>query len=370
MSHFAPLLLVVVTAALVVLPVIPALHEFGKRQDAGPLSTSRHDGKITNFAESLQCRLAPLQQQLEVCQAEAENLRTRVEGIEVLLVSRNGFNFDPEEMRKISAVLCGHPTCIPSGQIVESDVCSLGDLLVGERAVLRAGVASGDIVLGNDSAVLRWLHAGRTAHLQCGSTAHNRLSAGQSVVLARDSSFQHVHAPVIMALEMEREDSRSVTSENISKIVTELLSKTVAPATVSHLSDESLSLATRPRMRIQGDFRVPAGESLYANVITTGEFCVERGASFHGSAKSYKNTVIKEGASVHGSIACGGMAHIGPDSFLSGPLMVERDVHLSSGSCVGIPNSLTTITACSAYLSIGCRIHGTIWARVQGRVEA
>ena len=370
MSHFAPLLLVAVTAALLVLPVIPALHELSKRQDAGPLPTSRHDGRITNFAESLQSRLAPLRQQLEACHAKTENVRTHVEGIEVLLVGRDRFDFDPEEIRNISAVLCGQATCIPSGQIVESDVCSLGDLLIGERAVLRAGMASGDIIVENNSVVLRWLHAGRTAYLRCDSTAHNRLSAGQLVLLARGCTFQHVHAPAIVALETDRAENRSLTGENISSIVADLLPKTVAPAGISQLSDESPLLATRPRMRIQGDFRVAAGESVYANVITTGEFCVERGASFFGSAKSYKNTVIEEGASVHGSIACGGMAYVGPYSFLSGPLMVERDVHLAAGSCIGTPNSLTTIAACGAYLSVGCRIHGAIWARVQGRVEA
>jgi hypothetical protein len=122
-------------------------------------------------------------------------------------------------------------------------------------------------------------------------------------------------------------------------------------------------------MRVQGDFVLPAGERLCANVIATGEFRIERGAYFLGSAKSYRDTVIQDGASVEASIACGRTAYLGSGSFLSGPLMAEHDVYLSRGSCVGKPDSPTTIAACGARLAPGCRIHGTIWARVEGRVE-
>ena len=360
MSYWAPFLLVGITAVLLVLPVTPALHELRMRRDAGPLSTSRHDGKITNIAESFRSRLEPLREELEGCRIKHEVARTRWDGLEVLLVGHNAFNFDPEQMRQIAAVMCGEAAFIPSKRVVTADLWSLGDLHVGEEAVLRAVLASGDVTLGENSAVLRWLHAGGTVYLRRGSSAHNRLSADQAVVLNPGCAFQRVHARIIFVAQDDRRGHEF--AEGFAR-------KENNTAGAAKLPDDNQWFAARPRMRIHGNCVLPAEETLRANVITTGEFRMERGASFFGSIKSYKNTVIEEGASVHGSIACGGTAFVGPESFLSGPLMAEDDVYLSSGSCLGRPDCLTTVAASRVRLSPGCRIHGTIWARLQGSVE-
>lgn len=364
MSHWAPFLLLAITAVLLVLPVTPALQELRKRHDANALPTSRHDGKITNFAESLQLRLEPCREELEKCRAKGEIRRARVHGMELLLVGHSGFDFDPEEMQSIDAMMVSDAAFIPPGRVIDADVWSSGDLHIGEGAVLRAALSSGNVVLAPNSAVLRWLHAQGNVYLRLGSAANNRLSADDSIVLEPGCIFQRMHAAVIFAL-ASTPDQKGISSRDSSiRTVSQLISKTVARTT-----EQEHLFSPRQRMRVHGDFVLPAGESLCANVIATGEFRIERGASFFGSAKSYRNTVIEEGASVYGSIACGGAAHLGAGSFLTGPLMAENDVYVSGGSCIGQPDSLTTLAACTVRLAAGCRIHGTIWARVQGRVE-
>jgi hypothetical protein len=360
---------VVLTAVLLVVPVTPALHELCRRHDANPLLTSRHDGRIKNLAEAFQSRLEPFCQEWERCRAKEEIVPRRRDGIAVLLVGREEFDFDsePSEAKEcIDAVICAR-AFIPSGRVVDADVSSFGDLYLGEGAVLRAGLSSRDIILNPGSSVLRWLHACRTVYLRRGSTVHNRLSADQSIVLEPECVFQRMHAPVILALEDSRLASRDCSPPGTMPALDRNLD---APATPSHAPEESGLFAARPRMRVRGDFVLAAGESLCANVIATGEFHIERGACFFGSAKSYRDTVVEAGARVYGSIAYGGTAYLGTNSFLSGPLLAETDVHLSPGCCVGKPDSLTTIAACGAWIRPGCRIHGTIWARVQGKIVA
>lgn len=369
MAYWAPLLLVVVTAVLLVVPVTPALYELRRRRDANPLLTSRHDGRIKNLAESFQSRLQPFREEWERCRAKEEIVRRRRDGIAVLLVGREKFDFDSglsEAKERIDAVMCAR-AFIPCGRVVDADVSSFGDLHLGQGAVLRAGLVSGDIILDPGSSVLRWLHGCRTVYLRRGSTVHNRLSADQSIVLEPGCVFQRMHAPVILALEDPRLPARDGSTTGT---MPELERNLRASAIPSPAANESRLFAARPRMRIRGDFVLPAGESLCANVIATGEFHIERGACFFGSAKSYRDTVLEAGARVYGSIACGGTAYLGANSFLSGPLLAETDVHLSAESCVGKPDSLTTIAACGAWIRPGCRIHGTIWARVQGRIVA
>jgi predicted acyltransferase (DUF342 family) len=357
MAYWAPLLLLAITGVLLVLPVTPALQELRKRQDAGPLPTSRHDGRIRNFAESFQARLQPLRPELEKCAATKQQVRLRQDGLEVLLVGRESFSFDPEEMQHIQAVMCHHTACVPSGRVINADVWSFGDLDIAQGAVLRAGMAFGDIRLKRNGAALRWLHARGSVYLGEGSTAHNRLSADEAIVLESGCRFERAHAPIIVTTENGELSAEFITAANS------------VSASMGQESDPMEFFTARPRMRVQGDFVLPPGESLRANVITTGEFRVGRGASFFGSVKSYKDTVIEEGASVQGSIACGGTAYVGNDAVLSGPLMAEDDVQMSSGSCVGSPGRLTTLAACRVRLSPGCRVCGTIWARVQGIVE-
>jgi predicted acyltransferase (DUF342 family) len=254
--------------------------------------------------------------------------------------------------------MCRNTAFIPAGQLVNADIWSLGDLQVGPEAVLRAGLACGDVRLEQNSMVLRWLHSGAKVYVQQGSFAQNRLSADQSILLEPGCRFERLHAPTVLVSQRSQGESELLSASNAGAL------------TSAHESDDTDLFDARPRMRVQGDFVVPAGDSLRANVIATGEFRVERGASFFGSVKSYRDTVIGEGASVHGSIACGGTAYVGHEAVLSGPLMAEEDVYLSRGSCVGSLNCLTTVAACRVRLSRGCRIHGTIWARVEGRVES
>ena len=96
-----------------------------------------------------------------------------------------------------------------------------------------------------------------------------------------------------------------------------------------------LFTTSRPRLRIEGDFVLPPGETLDANVIATGEFHIGRGARLLGSAKSYRDTVIDEDACVHGSIVCGGTVWLGPRTFATGPVMAESDVLIARGARVG-----------------------------------
>jgi len=130
MPSWAPLALTSVTAALLALPVTPALYELWKRGDATPLPTSRHDGRIANFADVLRSRLEPLRPQLERCRSQRELLRTCIDGMDVLLVGCNSqdFDFDPRVIEGIDAVMFSQDALIPAERVVEADVYSDGAL--------------------------------------------------------------------------------------------------------------------------------------------------------------------------------------------------------------------------------------------------
>jgi hypothetical protein len=356
MSSWAPLALTSLTAALLALPVTPALYELWKRADATPLPSSRHDGRVANFAEIFRSKLQPLLPQLEQCRNQYELSRTCIEGMEVLLVGREDFDFDPRLTEGIAAVMLSEAALIPPGFVVEADVYTGIGVDLGERAALRAALCEGDIILGENSAVLRWLHADGSIFLRRGSTAYGRLSAGRSIRLEPECGFERMSAPQIITVDTDQRGNFPAKRD---------VCESEPPADVGDMFTSS-----RPRLRIQGNFVLPAGESLNANVIATGELRLGPGARLFGSAKSYKDTRLDEDASVHGSIVSGGTMHLGPRCFVAGPLMAEGDVLIARGSRVGGPDALTSVSSGGVQIAAGCQLHGTVWARVRGSVEA
>jgi hypothetical protein len=355
MWPWAPLALTTVTAALLALPVTPALYELWRRDDATPLPASRHDGRIANFAEVFRSRLQPLLPQLELCRNQRELSRTCIERMEVLLVGRDDFDFDPRLTEGIAAVMLAGAALIPPGYVVEADVYTDTGLDLGERAALRAALCEGDIILGKNSAVLRWLHADGSIFLRPGSTAYGRLSAGRSIRLEPGCGFERMSAPQITTVDADEEGT--VPS--------------LRAACELHPAADAGDMFTssRPRLRIQGNFFLPAGETLNANVIATGDVHFGRGSHLFGNAKSYKDIVVEEEACVHGSMVSGGTMRLGLGCFVAGPLMAESDVLIARGSRVGGAEAPTTISSQGVQIAAGCQLHGTVWARVRGNVE-
>jgi predicted acyltransferase (DUF342 family) len=368
MASWAPLGLISVTAALLAVPVMPALYELRKRGDVSPLPTSRHDGRIENFSEAFCSRVKPLLLQLQQCRAQRKVSRTNVDGTEVLLVGCDEFDFNSAQMRGVAAVVCIDPM-IPAGRIVPSDVYAEKNLTLGRGSAVRAAFAHGDITVSANSAILRWIHTQGRIFLAEGSAAYGRLSAAEVIYLRPGCSFQHMHAPSILTV---RGDGGSAGADlPMSDTRVNGAAKSVIPEVSEAgpiiMGDEPF--ASRRRVRVRGDFVLPPGETMNANVIATGDLRLASGSRFFGSAKSYRDTVVEQGASVGGSIISGRTVHLGARCFVAGPILAEREVVVSRGVRVGTLDALTTISCRAVRIASECQLHGTVWARVRGLVE-
>jgi hypothetical protein len=368
MAVWAPFALLLTTAALLVLPVAPALFELRQRRDASPLTTSRHDGRIANFAEHFRARMEPLRPEFEQCCRKGALRRISSHGMQVLLAGDDGFDFEAAWLKGIAAVMCNCAS-VPPYRMIEADLYAQRSLELGEGSAVRAGLSAGDIILGRNSTTLRWLHAYGDIYLREGSSALGRVSAGHSVRMEQGCGFQHVHAPEIICEGAANEDSfltPRCRTTGASQVAVLHLNPHVrrVPANVGYVC-----VPCRPRLRVQGDFVLDAGETINANVIATKQVRFGPRSRLLGSAKSYGDMEIEEGASVHGSLVCGGRVRLGPRCFVEGPILAEGDVVLSPGCRIGDSTALTTICCNAVRLSAECQLHGTLWARMGGRVE-
>lgn len=357
-TELAPFFLMMVTLGLLAVPIAPALYELKKRKDASPLPTSRHDGHIENFAEVFRGRVDQVRCVLQKCRDDEQIERVQVDGTEALLVGCEDFTFDRSVIDGVAALICACSVMVPADCAVDADIYAEEMLGLGDRSVLRAALCTGNLSLGEKSKVLRWLHADGNIQLLKGSAAFGRLSAGQSIRLLPGAIFQHMHAPSIW------------TGESLDSAHFPMrcgCESAEDPHVASGLS--SGTFAKRPRIRVKGDFVLPAGEALNANVIAAGKVHFERGTRFLGNLKSYGDVWIADDACTHGSIVCEGTIRIGSQCFADGPIMAEREIQIGRDSCIGRSEALTTISSRTVRIATGCEMHGSVWARLQGSVD-
>ncbi|HUO16407.1 MAG TPA: hypothetical protein VMX38_15585 [Verrucomicrobiae bacterium] len=357
-TEMAPFFLMMVTLGLLAVPIAPALFELKKRKDASPLPTSRHDGHIENFAEVFRGRVDQVRYALQQCRDEGKIEKVQMEGADVLVVGCKDFELDQKLMYGVSALIFAQSAQIPADCAVEVDIYAEEMLNVGDGSMLRAALSAGNVSLGENSKVLRWLHADGDIHLQKGSVALGRLSAGQSIRLRPGVIFQHIHAPSIST-------GHSRHSPHLPMHCGCESAEDPGPSSAFR----SRTFASRPRIRVKGEFVLPAGETLNANVIAAGDVRLERGTRFFGNLKSYGDVRIGEETCTHGSIVCEGTIRIGSRCFAAGPIMAEREIQIGADSCVGRSDAHTTISSRTVKISTGCEIHGSVWARLQGSVE-
>jgi hypothetical protein len=197
------------------------------------------------------------------------------------------------------------------------------------------------------------------------------LTAGQSIRLEGTCVFEHMQAPQILTVETDQSSSalQLPAAFDFAPSGSPHIRRGSADAGGDTSGDDRFA-SSRPRLRVQGNFVLPPGETLDANVIATGELRFGAGSRFLGSAKSYRDTVVEQDASVHGSIICGGTIRLGSRCFVAGPLMSEGDIAIERESQVGEAGALTTVSSSGVNIAAGCQLHGTVWARGRGTVEA
>ncbi|HKD90929.1 MAG TPA: polymer-forming cytoskeletal protein [Terriglobales bacterium] len=344
---WGPIALTAATSALIGASLAPAINELCKRRDAAPLPTRIDDGHITTFAESFRKRLAPFTAEIQRC---AER---RTNGVIVFPDCTRGLLIGVGELpsqiaEDVSAlVLCGDSNAIPRETELRCDVLAYSDLRSEAAATLRALLIAGDGWLGERCVVCRWLHCDGTLSVASGSTLYGRASAAREIRLSPLCRFARLHAPAIRFGDAE---TRPVPGR-------------VFP--MRSIVDVKLG-----RLLATGDFHLASGDVLQGHVVASGNVMIDRGSRILGSVKSHGRSEIGPDTEIHGSMVSSASLHLAGSSFLRGPVLAESELYIGPNTIIGSPESPTTVSAPRVRIAPGCIIHGSVWARYEGRVEA
>jgi cytoskeletal protein CcmA (bactofilin family) len=187
--------------------------------------------------------------------------------------------------------------------------------------------------------------AGQNTHL------YGRCSAEKFLYLSVGCRFERLYAPTIMT---------GLNACAMSDVP-------AAPAK----PQVKVTVMSRPhgRTRIRGDLHLGSGEMFLGDIIATGSIRVGAQSRIVGSAKGNADIELCEQGQIDGSLISSGTIRLAKNCILKGPVLAEEEIIIGAGARVGTPGSPTTISAPRIRIAPDCVIHGTIWARVEGRVE-
>lgn len=345
---FAVIGLILLTSALMVLPLLPALTELHNKSDALPLSViQQHTGEIRFFADGFRSYMKGLEPTLQECvRSGSHAVGNMPDGSEYLVLGRGEealfLPFREQNEFKPVIVVSGSDLLLPSETSFSKDIYSGASMIGGTNNRYRAILAEKDIRLGRDSSVMRWIHAVGEFSADPACHLYGRVSSDTGIRLSAECSFSRLNAPYI-AIGSDVDPAHD--PQQIPAVVT-----------------------TQQRLLHDGDFEIRAGETFVGNLVVRGRLRIGAGARVRGSVKCDKGLVLEPGASVEGSLISASIMQVGPDCKIRGPVIAEHTMLLQKGSRCGTLQDPTTVSAPNIQVEEGAVVFGTLWARDLGQV--
>lgn len=343
----APSLLFAATGAMLALPVMPALLELRRREDASAIPIQQHDGDIRNFASSFRRYIAPLLPLLEQCRrgGECETLPMRGANAAFLagILEERGRMLLHEHGRAGALVLCAVSLETEPGSIFTGDLYVAETLTTGAATIFRAVLGEGDIRLGTAAKILRWVHAEGSIYAATGCEFFGRLSAEKSIYLARGCRFERMRS---------------------ARIVVARGDECPANAAIPFPRELPARHSGAGRHRAHGSIEI--SEVHLGDLVSERAIRIARRSHVSGSLKSHGDTEIGEATIINGSAVSGRDLHIGRGCLVRGPVIAEGSVFVGAGAQIGSPSHPATITAQRIELAAEACVYGSVWAREYG----
>ncbi|MBI2816326.1 MAG: YaiO family outer membrane beta-barrel protein [Acidobacteria bacterium] len=235
------------------------------------------------------------------------------------------------------------------GDLQLSDHCSLhrevycrGNLNSGTGVQFQALAADGEIILGPENDVSRWVDAHRKILLGRGTVIHSRVSSSESIELEEQVAAQSLYASVVFTtgyrpcepadIAAQMEDSIEETPDGVGQ----------------HASpfpeDCSVSQLAADTWLVRGDLHLPEGKRVATNIIVRGALTTGPDCEFWGDVKADRAELGLRNR-VHGNLVSGGGIAIGESGWVGKSIAAETDILLHSGVRVGTPAILAAVSA-------------------------
>lgn len=314
----------------VLLPLVPAFREYLRPTDVEPLRmVSRDNADISRFARHFREYLEGHIRQARP-ESAAEGLLRLPDGTEVVLI---GPTPDLMPIRSLSQgaqhriMVLDHPADLDGGETFLLELHARQEFAGGSGATYRALLGERSVSLGVRSMVMRWLHAVGTLTIGDRSHLYGRTSSDRQIRLGQAVGFDRLGAPVIAV-------------------------GGAAPAPMPEAPAQMLPLALPEKRahrlgditRIEGDFTIPTGTLVEANLVVAGRLQIGAAARVRGSVKAHRRIELATASVVEGSVVSREVVEIGGQCRVGGPVIAEEGVYVGPEAQIGTRDQPTTVS--------------------------
>ena len=344
---------------LLLLPFVPGMLEIRRKHDAQPLRVVRgYDVNILHFAnrfrEYIDTHFASDLATIPTSEVKEGGLE---DGSRYALLGANA-QVQIDEHEGHSQVtnkmyIAAQDLTLPGAMTYLNELYAGGAIQGADEDIYRAMLAETNIELGRDSMLLRWMHAASEIHAGSGCILYGRVSAGERIVIAKQSQFRRLKAREIIFGERAPQIPALPAGRYLKP---EELPVKVEVAAGRWLIEDALSL--------------PDNSIIHADLVVVGKLLLGKQCEIHGGIKSHNVLHIGEGCAIHGSVVSRRDIHIASDVKIKGPLISEAQINIAANCEIGHVTIPTTITAENIHIQPDVLTHGTVWARAGGMVDA
>ncbi len=345
------LVVLTVTLAWFLLPLIPALRELLRPTDTAPLSVVERDAAhLAFFAERFRLWIT----------AQLAGLPTEIPPGDYYgrLPSGTGFVRVRDLPGTLSrgprpdgahdrVIVTEAPVTLGGGETFLMEIHATAAWTGGPNTTLRALYGVGDVRLGRQSTVTRWIHADGILSIEDGSVLFGRASSASAIRLGTGVRFERVGAPRIEVGSSPGPDTASDAG---------------LPAWVP--PDRARTVGEH--LNVDGDAELPAGVEHHGDLVVAGHLTIGMGARIRGSVKAHQEIQVRPGGVITGSVVSRTTIRTVAGVTIGGPVIAEVEILLGERTAVGSPGRETTVVAPRVVLADGVVIFGQVNAAVAG----
>ena len=334
----SPALLLICVCLIILVPFIPALHEWLYPTDVAPLPVRRNEvHHLRYFADSFHHSVSNIP---SLDWSKLRDLHTKIPmdfSDHLTIVHQDidtNADYCPETVRMLSKKNCivifVHDARLAPGSHTMADLFAAENLSVGAGASLRACSAQGMIMLGVDTVVHRWIDAS-CIHVGSNASIDGRITATKDIIFSGNSHFVRAGAPSMhfgrmgsttaMAPEAPIGRSRHLLADGM---------------------EQSLDRHQEGDFVVRGAYRVRPDTTVLGSIKTYGDLYLGERAQIAGSLVSNQNIVFAGGCSVRG------------------PVISQNHIVLGPNCRIGTPDAATTMICRTLTIAAGCLVHGVI----------
>lgn len=341
------LLLFGLTAAVILLPMVPAWMEWRRPSDVVPLFIDNDDAQDPPFlARSFESRLGTALAMGKTHLGRSPIMTFPPCGAWPL----NDSEHEAAISQRVWNVVGDAE--LPAGISFLAEVAAQSSLQSAAGGIYRALWAGLRLQLAPRSVVLRWAHAPQVT-VGAGCQLAGRVTADNRIDIAAQTTFTLLHAPMVCFVVPQC--ARVAPAMDMPLTLRSGLPPPVVWNEVAcrGVCNESLKVGRHNAWR---------GDLIVAGDLWLGESC-----TVDGSLKSAGLLTLEARCKVSGSIVSVGLIQMAADCMAGGSVISETAIVLGPGCIIGTPERPCTVAAPRIEVASGVIVHGTLWAGEHGR---